>query len=536
MGSARRLLACRACIGVIAATLLIVAGCAPDLRGSAAVAGAASPLAASWLTRAHLGEEVFTVGYDRIAEIYLEAVDLTTITVSGLSGLAHIDPDLWIARSERSITLHLGRDEVARFPQPDGNDAADWAMLTVAAIKAARTRSSRLRGASADHLYEAVFDAIMGSLDDYSRYSGPDQADRERAAREGFGGIGIIIDRIDGRIVVRSVEPQTPAARAGLASGDVVLAIDGTPVGYAALTDVSNRLRGPIGTMVTLEFGRPDGGAGAPARRTVQIKRARVVPNTVTVRVDDDVAILQLKRFNAATTHNLRRAIERTLGQLGAKARGVILDLRGNPGGLLDQAVAVADLFIRRGRIIATAGRHPDSWQRFDATGKDVLHGLPMVVLLDGRSASAAEIVAAALQDSRRAVVVGASSFGKGSVQTVTRLPNNAEMFLTWSRLYAPSGYTLHRQGVHPTICTSQEAADAEDILADVRNRAGADRHLVLLLRDAAPEDTEALAHLRRLCPWKAHAPDLDLHVAEALLGDRQLYFGALSHTIVAER
>jgi len=293
---------------------------------------------------------------------------------------------------------------------------------------------------------------------------------------------------------------------------------------------IAERLRGAPGTSVALTVG-PASDKG----RRLMVRRDKVIPNTVTAQAVEGIGIIHIDRFNAATALNVRDAVSRLGGP--AEIRGIVLDLRGNPGGLLDQAVAVADQFIRQGRIISTRGRHPDSMQKFDATPDDIADGLPMVVLVDGRSASAAEIVAAALQDSGRAVVVGASSFGKGSVQTVTRLPNDGELFLTWSRIYTPAGYTLHRQGVQPSICTSNDVKTPEQALLSLA--AGPVPPSTLALwRQRAPDDETALTRLREACPWKEHAPELDIQVARNLLQDTALYRRALSlmQTNFAER
>ena len=190
---------------------------------------------------------------------------------------------------------------------------------------------------------------------------------------------------------------------------------------------------------------------------------------------------------------------------MGASPKGLVLDLRGNPGGLLKQSIEVADLFLTQGQIVRTHGRHPDSEQRYEAGGEDIAHGLPLVVLVDGKSASAAEIIAAALQDHGRAVVIGTSSFGKGTVQTVIRLPNDGEITLTWSRLVTPSGYVLHGLGVMPDIFTSGAAGNVR------KEKQGRD--------------------LRAACPAERRRKALEIEVARRLLSDRALYGRALDLT-----
>jgi carboxyl-terminal processing protease len=521
MGTADKGLRARRNILGLATAICLAAGCATQ----------PTPLAAE--VSAPVSEHVFAVGFGRIAEIYLRPVEISALAVDGLQGLSGLDPSLTVQRQGTKVTLRQKGTTVAEMPAPGNQDSVGWASVTTRLIERARSVSAPVRGAPSDEIYQRVFDAIMADLDGYSRYSPPRKAVSERAQREGYGGIGIEIDARNGRTVVTEVIAFAPAARAGVKVGDQVVSVDGERAEGMRLRDLRERLRGPAGTSVNLSFA-----ADGAAPRRITLRRERVIHNTVIQSVDNGVAVLKVERFNAATTLNLREAVEQVRVQSPQRMQGLILDLRGNPGGLLDQAVAVADLFIASGRIISTAGRHPDSIQRFDATQDDIASGIPMAVVVDGRSASASEIVAAALQDAGRAVVVGASSYGKGSVQTVTRLPNDGELFLTWSRIYAPSGYTLHRQGVTPTVCTSRDPHDAAQVLASFRDDSPTPTSTLAHWRTAAPEDEDALAHLRDLCPWKAHEEDLDVQVAKRLLAEPLLYQRAvrLSSTLVAER
>ncbi len=482
---------------------------------------------------AAVSEQVFTVGFGKIAEVYLQPVSFDTLGLDGLKGLTAIDPAIKVERANSTVRLSVSGGLAAEYGAAGATDSAGWATLVTRVIDRARLYSPTLAQATPERIYQVVFDGITGDLDGYSRYTGVQRATSERAQREGYGGIGVSLETANGRVTVRDVLPRSPADRAGIRDGDQMLAIDGDLTARLNEADMRDRLRGPTGTLVTVTLAR-DGGAP----RRLPIRRERVVPGTVTASVVDQVGVVKLERFNATTAANLRDAVA-NLRQQGSSAsagrplRGLVLDLRGNPGGLLDQAVSVADLFIRRGRIISTEGRHPDSRQRFDAAPDDIADGLPMVVLVDGRSASSAEVVAAALQDSGRAVVVGASSYGKGSVQTVTRLPNDGELFLTWSRIYTPAGYTLHRQGVQPTVCTSRAGQDdPAALLTDLRD--GRIRpSQIAAWRTKAADDEQALTQLRESCPWKEHEPALDLKVAMRLLAEPALYQRAAAFAVV---
>lgn len=499
---------------------------------SASLAGLAlttHPLVAMPSEAATVSEQVFAVGFNKIADVYLEAVSFDRLGVDGLKGLTAIDPAVKIERANTTVRLYVSGALAAEYGAPTASDSAGWAMLTTRVIDRARLYSPTLAQAAPERIYQVVFDGVTADLDGYSRYSGLQRATSERAQREGYGGIGVSLDIYSGRVTVRDIVPRSPADRAGLRDGDQLFAIDNELTARMSESDMRDRLRGPTGTQVTVTVAR-DGGTP----RRLPIRRERVVPNTVSVSVADHIGLLKLERFNATTASNLRDSVAAMRqGPGGRNLRGLILDLRGNPGGLLDQAVAVADLFIRRGRILSTEGRHPDSRQRFDAAPDDIADGLPMVVLVDGRSASSAEVVAAALQDTGRAVVVGASSYGKGSVQTVTRLPNDGELFLTWSRIHTPAGYTLHRQGVQPTVCTSRPGqTDPAALLTELRD--GRNRpSQIANWRIKAVDDEQALTRLRESCPWKEHEPDLDLKVAKRLLGETALYQRAAALAVV---
>ncbi len=472
-----------------------------------------------------LSDSIFDVGYERIEEVYFEPVDIGTLTVDGLSGLSRIDENLSARRLDGRLQLLSGDVILADYPAPSPRDDDAWAELTVSALESARIGSEPLRLASTEDVYEAIFSAIAGDLDPYSRYVNPDQAEQERAFRDGYGGIGILLELDNqGRPSIQDVFAEGPAFEAGLRTDDRIVAVDGRDSREWGLEELGNNLRGPVNTMVQVTVQRGDG-----SERTFALRRRRVIPNAVSARYDDDVVIIRVSRFNVSTRNNVRDALEEAQETLGDRARGIILDLRGNPGGLLDQSVEVADLFMVDGEIIHTRGRHPDSRQQFLADSSDIANGLPLVVLLDGRSASGAEVVAAALQDSRRGVLVGASTYGKGSVQTVTRLPNDGELFLTWSRIFAPSGYTLHLQGVMPTICTSNGIEDADRIVAMFSSGQLAVPASLTALRQAAPDDERALERLREACPWREHDAELDVEVALRLLRDPVLFQQALA-------
>lgn len=396
-------------------------------------------------------ERVFSYGFSAITGRYINHVNAADLALEGLRGLGTIDPALVAdITSDGRVVLRSAQGIVASRPAPHPDDARAWANVVADMVVEARRVSPALSTADAETMYEAVFDAALSSLDMFSRYAGAEEARDHRANRNGFGGIGIRYVRGEKGLEVRDVFDDAPS-NGLIFVNDVISAVDGIDVSSLETAEIKKMLRGPIGSSLTLTIKRP--GIADPVR--VPIRRDLVVPRTVTMTTDGEVAIIRITSFNQRTAESVQKAVTKARAELGPKLRGLVLDLRGNPGGLLDQAVEVSDLFINDGPIVSTRGRHPESRQFYNARHGDIAAGLPLVVLVDGRSASSAEIVSAALQDRGRAVVVGTTSYGKGTVQTVVRLPNDGEMTLTWSRFHSPSGYALHGLGVMPSLCTT---------------------------------------------------------------------------------
>jgi len=475
-------------------------------------------------------EKVFAYGYDVIQERALQSVDVATIAVEGLRGLRSIDPSLSIEAADGVIRLTTPERVLAAYDAPAYDDADGWAALTARIAVAAQGASPAMARADNEQVYEAVFDSLLATLDHFSRYAGAEEARRHREQRNGFGGVGIRYRIEPEWLQVDEVLPETPAASAGLRDGDRIVAIDGVaiPAIGSERDDVRARLRGPIDSQLRLTVDR------ACSVRDVFLRRGLVVPQTAFLQTTaDGIAHIRISSFNQRTTRGVAEAVDEAKRQLGRDMRGILLDLRGNPGGLLDQAVGVSDLFLTRGRIVFTRGRHPEAHQSYSAHGGDIADGLPMTVLLDGRSASAAEIVSAALQDSGRAVLVGSSSYGKGTVQTVIRLPNQGEMTLTWSRFHSPSGYALHGLGVMPTVCVAtREAVSTDALNAALGASTDVSVHLAQW-RSTPLEDTTGREGLRDICPPQSHSEwTNDLDVARNLLLDHALYARALSLTM----
>lgn len=469
-------------------------------------------------------QETYTAAFRHIADKHIKRVTVAALAEEGLRGFQTLDPAFSVVRKgDRVQLLHDGQS-VGSYGTPSADDAKAWGKLAARMTLAARSVSDDLRAANTERLYEAVFDGALSPLDIFSRYAGRVEAKKNRGRREGFGGIGIRFKITDKRPVLSRILPGSPAAKAGLKKGDMITHIDGTPLvhGRPRLSLISKQLRGPENSNVVLTVQRGD-----VLVLNFFLTRAHIVPETVFSKVKDGVMVARIARFNNNTASDLAHDLALYRNALGARLKGVVLDLRGNPGGLLKQSVKVADLFLTQGRVLETRGRHPSSLQAYEAGDDDLSGGLPLVVLIDGKSASASEIVASALQDRGRAVVVGTSSYGKGSVQTVLRLPNDGELTLTWSRFITPSGYTLHGLGVYPTVCTSGDG----DVTA-LLSRATVDSARTALTmaswRRTAFEDKEQRQSLRAVCPAKTHDKKgfttRDLAVATRLIGQPRTY------------
>jgi len=280
--------------------------------------------------------------------------------------------------------------------------------------------------------------------------------DMQVQTRGEFGGLGLEVQSENGLIKVVSPIDDTPAARAGIKAGDLITMLDGQTVQGLTLNEAVDKMRGPPGSSIKLTIKREN--VNTPVE--VSLTREQIRIQVVKSRLDGDLAYIRLTAFNEQTGPGLRKALTELKQKAGGNLKGLVLDLRNNPGGLLDQAVAVSDDFLEQGEIVSTRARHPEESQRWNAKPGDIASGLPVVVLINGGSASASEIVAGALQDHRRAVVVGTRSFGKGSVQTVMPLQGNGAMRLTTARYYTPSGRSIQGLGISPDIEVAASRSD----------------------------------------------------------------------------
>lgn len=490
------------------------------------------PVAAAHVTTEHL----FSVAFRPITENWLKPVFMPALLADGLRRVVAADRGLAVVEAPGRLILQRDGVELAHVALPADNVPERWAQVTADMLRAVEAASPTIAARNRENVWRDMFDGMMADLDGYSRYAEPNRAQTERSQREGYDGIGIGVRQQNGLYEVASIVPEGPAAAAGIKVGDRIYEVAGVRATGLAYERLTALIQGPEGSWVEMRVGPSEGLA-----QRLTVRRRHLVPNTVRASLDEGIATIRIERFNNATQDNVRQALLRY--QEKGPLRGAVLDLRGNPGGVMVQAVGVVNLFVQQGRIITTRGRHPSSVQWFEAQRPTTAFpDLPLVVLIDGQTASSAEIVAAALQDAGRALLVGASTFGKGSVQHVTQLPNGAELFITWSRIYAPSGYSFDKQGVQPSLCTSRSGASMDRLLSEAALADGGTLAALARYRLAAPDDADAVAHLRAACPAKAAdgvaAAGMGEQVARSLLGNPVLYRQALSsrHINVAER
>ncbi|CUH47456.1 MULTISPECIES: S41 family peptidase [Ruegeria] len=339
-----------------------------------------------------------------------------------------------------------------------------------------RIRAQYVEDVEPEELIEAAIDGMLTSLDPHSSYLSPDDAEQMRVQTRGeFGGLGIEVTQEEGYVKVVSPIDDTPADEAGIEAGDFITHVDGESILGLTLDKAVDLMRGPVGSEIVITVVRE----GEQEPFDITIIRDTIKLTAVRARTEGTSVVLRVTTFNDQTFPNLQEGLNEQIEEAGGldKVNGFVLDLRNNPGGLLTQAIKVSDAFLNEGEIVSTRGRDPSDGERFNATAGDLAEGKPIVVLINGGSASASEIVAGALQDHRRAIVVGTKSFGKGSVQTVMPLRGDGAMRLTTSRYYTPSGRSIQALGVSPDIIVEQPrpAPDAEEEEANARTRSEAD-------------------------------------------------------------
>src|SRR6202790_1894388 len=341
-----------------------------------------------------------------------------------------------------------------------------------------RVRAGYVEKPDDSNIVEPPINGMLAGLDPHSSYMDPKSfRDMQVQTRGEFGGLGIEVTMEDGLVKVVAPIDDTPAAKAGVMANDIITQLDDEAVQGLTLNQAVDKMRGPVNTKIKLTIMRK--GADKPIEVTIMRDVIRV-KSVRSHSEGEDVGYIRITQFNEQTTDGLKQAINDLNGQLGAdKIKGYVVDMRNNPGGLLDQAISVSDTFLDKGEIVSTRGRNAEETQRFNARPGDMTKGKPVIVLINGGSASASEIVAGALQDHKRATLVGTRSFGKGSVQTIIPLGSgNGALRLTTARYFTPSGKSIQAKGIVPDIEVLQDVPDELKSRTDTKGEASLRGHL----------------------------------------------------------
>ncbi len=426
---------------------------------------------------------------------------------------------------QRQVGFNLIPPALAQDAGAANSRAETYRLLTLFGDVFERVRAEYVEPVNDRELIENAINGMLTGLDPHSNYMNAKSfKDMQVQTKGEFGGLGIEVTQENGYIKVISPIDDTPASRAGVKAGDLITSLDGQSVQGLSLNEAVDKMRGAPNTKINLVIRRE--GVDKPIELTMQreVIKIQVVKSRL---IDGDIAYIRVTSFSEQTDASLRKAFQQLKAESGDKLRGVVLDLRNNPGGLLDQAVAVSDDFINTGEIVSTRARHTEDGQRWNAKGGDITNGLPVVVLINGGSASASEIVAGALQDHQRAILVGTRSFGKGSVQTVMPLPGNGAMRLTTARYYTPSGRSIQNLGITPDVEVRSSRTETPtfgptreaDLKGSLKNTGGTPQNSAPPRNDLPP----VVKDIPKLPPEGAAAydptkPETDYQLQEALI------------------
>ena len=402
------------------------------------------------------------------------------------------------------------------------NDSKVYEQLNVFGEAFDRINEMYVEEVDVERLIQSAINGMLNSLDPHSGFLPPrTYEDMQIDTKGSFGGLGIEVTQEEGFVKVVSPMDDTPAFRAGVEAGDYITHIDGEPILGLSLSEAVEKMRGPVGEKIVITIVR----VSEDEPFDVTIVRDTIKLVAARVRYEDNVVIMRVSTFNEQTIPNLKDGVKKVLQENNGmrNVNGFILDLRNNPGGLLSEAVSVSDLFLNEGEIVSTRGRTDSDMDRFTASKGDLAEGLPLIVLINGGSASASEIVAGALQDHSRAILVGTKTFGKGSVQTVVPLVGDVAMRLTTARYFTPSGRSIQAMGVSPDIIVEPQPPVSKEDLEEMKQ--GRERLKEIDLRGALSNENltddeknlietererrEIIAERRRNDFQLAHALDL---------------------------
>ncbi|WP_139016914.1 S41 family peptidase [Commensalibacter intestini] len=454
----------------------------------------------------------------------LDEHSIKQLCLWGLNGLNAIDPSLSVKEEKGLLNLYKVQNIIYSTPLPTTPDNIKlWSQSVVTIWSNAWKNSTTIQSVGAQGIVQAFFDELFDHLDPYSRYVAPSSATTDRDTRDGGeASAGISVIKQGNFFIISSINPNGPSWETGIATGQRLYAVDGKRTAKQSIDTVSKWLRGKEGSPLTLTVG------SSTRKRTkvIRIKREAVPPATVFAFTSDNIVMLKVTAFSTDTAEEISQYLDQATQDM--KIKGLIIDLRGNRGGVLQQAITSAALLLDNGIAATTQGRYDDANHIWAVQGGDLTKGIPIVILVDGHTASAAEILTAALSDHKRAVVIGSTTLGKGLVQTIAQLPDNGELFVTWSRVLAPLGWPLQGLGVMPQICTSRGEQFVTKQINALKNPPSFYKENVVASRKARPPlDAKTIQTIRSACP-AALGTDADLTVANMLILKPALYKQAL--------
>lgn len=447
-----------------------------------------------------------------ITEKSLKPVSASEFAFAAVKSLSTIDQKITVRKDGKRVLILVDNKILKSFSKPKESDCANWSRLALAAAVEVRPYSKKAQNADAEEIFNIFINAALGTIDSYSHYIGADPAELEPLNKP--AGLGISYRRIGRYLEITEIVPGGAASQTDLAVGDRISAINGKTVADLSRVQTLNLLRGEEGTEVSLSL-RKDGKAQT---RTVVRAPASASPVTYFFDEENKLMTIRISAFTEKTNSGLKATLNRAKN---SEAAGLIIDLRGNTGGLLKEAVLAADMFLPENLpIIKTDGRHPDTRHQYTSTLKEDRPVYPIAVLIDGQTASSAEFFAGVLQEYRHAVIIGTPSYGKSVIQANEVLPDNGEIYLTWAQYYLPSGFSPQEYGIYPNICTSGKTLMDIDKLSSVIN-------LQPWRKGTEQEKKKGLS----LCPKQSRKDSpLEYEAARVLLSDPERYEKALTY------
>lgn len=457
----------------------------------------------------------------------LDEHSIEQLCLWGLNGLNAIDPTFSVKEENGKLNLYKVQKLIYSATIPVATDKDNikiWSQNVINIWYNAWQNSTAIQSVGKQGVIQAFFDELFDHMDPYSRYVAPSSASTDRDARDGGdASAGISLIKQGNFFIISSINPNGPSWDSGLMLGQRLYAVDGKKTAKESLDTIVKWLKGKEGSSLSLTVGS----ARSKRVKTVHIKREAVPPATVFAFTSDNIVMLKVTSFSTDTAEEISQYLDQATQDM--KIKGLIIDLRGNRGGVLQQAITSVALVLDNGIAATTQGRFEEANHIWAVQGGDLTQGIPIVILVDGHTASAAEIMAAALADHKRAVVVGSTTLGKGLVQTIAQLPDEGELFVTWSRVLAPLGWPLQGLGVMPQICTSRGEQFVKKQMDALKTPTSFYKNNVTASRKARPPlDAKTIQTIRSACP-AALGTDADLAIANTLILKPALYKQALN-------